>query len=71
MRQRGKSEGFKTIDSILNSIYGTDSKGYPTLFAYSLLDVSSQSSRCYSSIYNVLGLVERLFESRSKKYYAV
>lgn len=63
---RGKSEGFKTIDSILNSIYGTDSKGYPTL-AYSLLDVSSQSSRCYSSIYNVLGLVERLFESRSKE----
>lgn len=61
---RGKSVGFGTIDNILNTNYNNNNKGYPTL-AYSLLDVSSQSSRCYSSIYNVLGLVERLFESRS------
>lgn len=63
---RGKSEGFSTIDNILNVNYGKDNKGYPTL-AYSLLDVSSQSSRCYSSIYNILGLVERLFGARSQE----
>ncbi|WP_192459585.1 hypothetical protein [Musicola keenii] len=63
---RGRGEGFGTIDSILNVNYGSDNNGYPTL-AYSLLDVSSQSSRCYSSIYNTLGLVERLFGARSQE----
>ncbi|WP_165716171.1 hypothetical protein [Enterobacter hormaechei] len=61
---RGKGEGFSTIDSILSINYSRENKAYPTL-AYSLLDVSSQSSRCYSSIYNILGLVERLFGARS------
>lgn len=63
---RGKSVGFGTIDSVLNASYDGDNKSYPTL-AYSLLDVSSQSSRCYSSIYNILGLVERLFGARSRE----
>ncbi len=59
---RGARDNFNTIFNILNSLDGP----YPTI-AYSLLDISSQSSRCYSSIYNILGLVERLFEAQSEQ----
>lgn len=50
---------FKTIAGLLKE---QESSGLPT-FAYSLLDVSSQSSRCYASIYNILGLIERLLRA--------
>lgn len=53
---------FKTIDALLKE---QESSGLPA-FAYSLLDVSSQSSRCYASIYNILGLIERLLRAANE-----
>lgn len=55
---------FKTITAFLKE-QESDSKVLPA-FAYSLLDVSSQSSRCYASIYNILGLIERLWRATSE-----
>lgn len=55
---------FKKITALLKE-QESSSRGLPA-FAYSLLDVSSQSSRCYASIYNILGLIERLWRAKSE-----
>ncbi|NIF72093.1 hypothetical protein F3J16_18140 [Burkholderia sp. Ap-962] len=51
----------ETIESILH--LATDHRSALPAFAYSLLDVSSQHNRCYASIYNILGLIERLWKA--------
>ncbi|WP_186143402.1 hypothetical protein [Burkholderia gladioli] len=51
----------KTIESILRTVAGQ--RNALPAFAYSLLDVSSQHHRCYASIYNILGLIERLWKA--------
>ncbi|WP_246793517.1 hypothetical protein [Burkholderia perseverans] len=58
-----KKEDFKVIDDILR-LQASSPEGLPTI-AYSMLDVSNQSSRGYASIYNILGLIERLLSAES------
>jgi hypothetical protein len=55
------AKNFEVIESVLRKL-GNQDKGLPT-FAYSLLDVSNESSRCYASIYNILGLIERFWRA--------
>ncbi|WP_186121312.1 hypothetical protein [Burkholderia gladioli] len=55
----------RTIESILAN-RKTPLAELP-VFAYSLIDISSQSNRSYASIYNILGLVERLWKADEKE----
>ncbi|WLE61691.1 hypothetical protein GIY62_30065 [Burkholderia plantarii] len=56
-----KKKDFKVIDAILRR-QASSPDALPTI-AYSMLDVSNQSSRGYASIYNILGLIERLLSA--------
>jgi len=55
---RATDESYSTVKRSIEHCIANSSK-IPT-FAFSLIDVSGQGSRTYASIYNVLGLIDRL-----------